>query len=135
MRERETVVLDASVGVKWSRPHETGSDRALSLLASHRDRELQIAVPSHFLTEVVGTAIRHGGVTLGESVWRSLRAADLTVVGLDDTLVTAAFDQCRLLGCSFYDALAPALATLLDATLCSADARAHGGFPGVMLVG
>jgi len=135
MSEGQVVVLDPSVGVKWSKPHEVGSDRALALLASHRDRTIRIVVPSHFLNEVLGTAVRHGGPAFGAAVWQNLQAADLTVVGLDDTLATAVFDQCRLLGCSFYDALAPALATLLGATLCSADARAHASFPGVMLVG
>ena len=131
--EHTTLVLDASAGVKWFKP-EAGADEARALLQAHRQRRARIIVTSQFIHEVVSVAVRHS-VGTGEEVWAALREADLTVVGLDDTLVTAAFDQCRLLGCSFYDALAPALATLLDATLCSADARAHGGFPGVMLVG
>jgi predicted nucleic acid-binding protein len=50
-------------------------------------------------------------------------------------VVREAAVQCELLGCSFYDALAPALAVLLGATLVSADARAHSRFPGVRLIG
>jgi hypothetical protein len=49
-------------------------------------------------------------------------------------VVREAARQCDLLGCSFYDALAPACASLLDATLASADVRAHGAYPGVELV-
>ena len=131
---RSLAVLDASVGVKWIKAHEPGSEEALGLLAAHRDRALHLVVPAHFVAEVVGAAVRHGGPDLGEQVWRSLRAADLTVVSLDDALAGAAFEQCRVLGCSFYDALAPGLAVLLGGTLYSADARAHARFPGVRLV-
>ncbi|MBN2404427.1 MAG: hypothetical protein JXE06_02470, partial [Coriobacteriia bacterium] len=68
-------------------------------------------------------------------VWQSLQSADLTVAGLDDTLAAAAFKQVSRLGCSFYDALAPALAGLLGGTLYSADTRAHERVDGVVLLG
>jgi len=132
--EREIIVLDASVGVKWLKA-EPGSDTARSLLADHRDRRAHIVVPAHFMHELVGVAVRHGGPDLGEQAWETLRLAGLTSVTLDDELASAAFDQCRALGCSFHDALAPALAQLLGAVLHSADAKAHTGFPGVRLVG
>ena len=61
-------------------------------------------------------------------------AAGLTTIGLDDRLAKAAFEQCTLLSCSFYDALAPALADQLGATLYSADVRAHARFAGVQLI-
>jgi predicted nucleic acid-binding protein len=132
--ERELIVLDASVGVKWLKP-EAGSDTARSILANHRDGRVRVVVPAHFMHELVGVAVRHGGPDLGEQVWETLRLAGLTSVTLDDELASAAFDQCRSLGCSFYDALAPAFAQLLGAVLYSADAKAHAGFPGVRLVG
>lgn len=133
MTERRLVVLDASVGVKWFKD-EPGSTDARKLLQDHRDDVAHIVVPALFTHEVVASAVKRG-VGHGESVWRLLRDSELTAVGLDDALVIAALDQCRLLGCSFYDALAPALALLLDATLYSADKRAHGRFPGVVLFG
>lgn len=126
-------VLDSSVGVKWIKP-ESGREAARALLADHGEGRLRIVVASHFLHEVVAVAARHGGVELGGSAWNSLRLAELTVVSLDGTVAGAAFDRCGSLGCSFYDALAPGLADLLDATLYSADARAHSRFPGVVLV-
>ncbi len=135
MSDSRLIVLDASVGVKWLKPPENGASRALALLADHRDRRAHIAVSTHFVTEVVGVAVRHGGSGLGEDAWRLLRAADLTVISLDDDVAAEAFEQCRFLGCSFYDALAPALAVLLGATLYSADKRAHGRFPGVVVLG
>ncbi|MDO9108862.1 MAG: type II toxin-antitoxin system VapC family toxin [Coriobacteriia bacterium] len=134
MSERELVVLDSSVGVKWIKP-EVGRDQAMQLLADHRDARIRIVVPSHFIHEVVSVAVRRGGPELGGQVWELLAALDLTVVGLDATVAHSAFDQCRLLGCSFYDALAPALAERIGATLWSADVGAHAGFEGVQVVG
>lgn len=109
MSECPIVVLDSSVGVKWLKP-ELGSAEAFALLDDHRDRRIRIVVPSFFVHEVTSVAVRHGGVDFGERAWLSLRNADLTVVALDDSLAAAALAQCRELGCTFYDALAPALA-------------------------
>jgi len=134
MSERELVVLDSSAGVKWFKP-ESGREQARELLERHREGACRIVVSSLFNYELVGVAARHGGVGLAGRVWSALRGADLTVVGMDDTVARAAFEQCGSLGCTFYDALAPALAALLGATLYSADARAHGGFEGVRLLG
>jgi predicted nucleic acid-binding protein len=133
MADAPLLVLDSSVGVKWIKP-EAGRDEALTLLKGHRDGVARIVVATHFLHEVVAVAVRRGGPALGRRVWTSLAAAQLTAIGLDDRLAEAAFVQCGLLGCSFYDALAPALAEQLGATLCSADARAHGRFEGVRLI-
>ena len=131
--ERTLLVLDASVGVKWFKA-EAGSDDARQVLARHNARQVHVVVPLQFMLEVVAVASRHS-VARGREVWALLRDADLTVVGLDDALAEAALEQCGLLGCCFYDALAPGLATLLGAPLCSADAKAHSRFPGVQLLG
>jgi predicted nucleic acid-binding protein len=131
--ESRLVVLDSSVGVKWIKP-EQGRDAALSLLRQHRDGTLRLVVAAHFLHEVVAVAVRRGGPSLGRETWASLAAAELTTIGLDTRLAEAAFEQCELLGCTFYDALGPALAEQLGATLYSADARAHAGFAGVQLI-
>ena len=133
MSERSLVVLDSSVGVKWIKP-EQGRDAALSLLRQHGDGTLRLVVAAHFLLEVVAVAVRRGGPPFGRATWGGLSAAGLTTIGLDDRLAAAAFEQCELLGCSFYDALAPALAEQLGATLYSADARAHARFDGVQLI-
>jgi predicted nucleic acid-binding protein len=129
----DIAVLDSSVGVKWLK-HESGSDIALGLLAQHRDCTMRIVVASHFIHELVGTAVRHGGVDFGQETWAHIEEASLTVVGLDDSLAQAAFQQCRRLRCSFYDALAPALAEQLGGTLFSADQRAHGRFANAVLL-
>ncbi len=133
MSDAPIFVLDSSVGVKWIKP-EAGRDAAIELLEAHQDGRARIVVAAHFLHEVVGVAVRRGGPSLGRAAWGSLAAARLTAVGLDDRLATSAFEQCDHLGCSFYDALAPALADELGAVLFSADARAHARFEGVRLL-
>lgn len=127
-------VLDASVGVKWFR-REGGTDEAHDLLARHGRGELAIVVASHFLHEVLSVALRERGAGTLADVWASLRDARLGVVHLDDELVAEASRRCRALRCTFYDALAPALATLLGGTLYSGDRRAHGAFSGVRIIG
>lgn len=133
MSEPRIVVLDASVGVKWFKS-EPGNIPARDLLAGHNQGHFRIVVPALFMAEVVAVATRHDP-QLGREVWSLLRDADLTVLSLDDAVAEAAFAQCRVLGCDFYDALAPALATILDATLYSADRKAHARYPGVVLLG
>ena len=56
------------------------------------------------------------------------------VVEVGATLVSDVLEVRGELGCSFYDAVAPALARELNARLCSADVRAHAGWPDVMLL-
>jgi predicted nucleic acid-binding protein len=131
---RARVVLDASVGGKWIRA-ESGSPEARDLLLAHGRGELDITVSSHFCYEYLSVARREGGSAGATEAWRYFRDAEITVVELDDALVAAAVEASATLGCSFYDAVAPALARLLDAPLYSADRRAHGRVPGVVLLG
>lgn len=133
MSSAEMVVLDSSVGVKWLK-QEDGREAALDLLRAHRDGAVQIFVAEHFMHEVVGVAVRHGGPALGRRAWRNLTLAGLSRIGLDDRLATCALAQCEELGCTFYDALAPAIAAELRATLWSADPRAHQRYEGVRLI-
>ena len=128
-----TFVLDASAGVKWFRP-EAGQDRALELLERAEAGEIRIAVPTHFLHEVLSVVRRERGPGWVVSAWERLMETGIDVVPLTEEVVVEAAEQCAALGCSFYDALAPACATLLGATLASADARAHGSYPGVLLI-
>jgi predicted nucleic acid-binding protein len=131
--ERETLALDASVGVKWFR-REAGSDLAQDLLARQTRGEIVLVAPADFVTEVVSVVRREFGPASVVAAWRGI-AASVGVVPLDDELVREAAAQCVALGCTFYDSLAPAVAARFGATLVSADARAHGDFPGVLLIG
>lgn len=129
----EVLVLDASVGVKWFK-HEFGDDVALEMLRSAALGDITIAVPTHFMHEVLSFVRRHFSNADIVPAWEDMRQAGITVVPLTDEVVREAARQCSALGCAFYDALAPACATLLSATLVSADVKAHGGYPGVRLI-
>ena len=61
--------------------------------------------------------------------------SELHVHALSPELVGEAARQCALLGCTFYDALAPALAVLIGGELISADRCAHGAFEHVRILG
>jgi predicted nucleic acid-binding protein len=129
-----TIVLDSSVGVKWLRD-EPGSAQARDLLVAHGRGQTVIVVPSLFVYELFGVASRElAGDELGE-LWERFLTWRIRVREMDATLMPAAIDAQRRLGCSLYDAFAPAVAEQTDATLYSADERAHGRWPGVVLVG
>jgi predicted nucleic acid-binding protein len=131
---RRTVVLDASVGVKWF-VAEAGSDRAYGLLEQCADGEIDMVVPVHFVHEVLAVVRRDFGPEGIVPAWEHMKGAGLQVVALTDDVVGEAAKQCEELACALYDALAPAVAALLGATLVSADAKAHRGVHGVELMG
>ena len=128
------IVLDASVGVKWFR-NEPGSAEAVELLRSHGRGEIELVVPSLFVYEVVAVAMRTMSAANASIFWERFVSWRVSVVEIGAPLVKEALLVREQLGCSFYDALAPALAVYLDARLCSADRRAHGEWPDVMLLG
>lgn len=134
MADARAVVLDASVGVKWFKP-ERGSEAALDVLTEALEGRVSLTAAVHFAHEVLSVVRRHYTPADVVSAWERLADAGVTLVPLTGDVVAEAAAQCEALGCSFYDALAPALASLLDATLVSADASAHGGYPGVRLIG
>lgn len=134
MSRPKVLVLDASVGVKWFK-HEYGDEAALEMLRSTAADDLTIVVPTHFVHEVLSFVLCHFSDADIVPAWEQLVESGITVIPLTDEVVREAALQCSALGCAFYDALAPACAALLGATLVSADARAHRRYPGVRLIG
>jgi len=128
------VVLDASVGVKWFRD-EDGSSEANLLLAAHREGSIDLHVSEHFVVETLSVINRSFGPSAVIPAEDALMMAEIAVHPLTPEVVGEAARQCALLGCTFYDALAPALAILLGAEFWSADRRAHGAVPDVHLIG
>ncbi|MDZ4063956.1 MAG: type II toxin-antitoxin system VapC family toxin [Coriobacteriia bacterium] len=133
MSERPVYALDTSVGVKWFKP-ETGQDAALTLLARAACGEILLVAPAHFAHEVLSVVRRHYTPSDVVPAWERLQASGLALLPLTDEVVAEAARQCDLLGCSFYDALSPACASLLGGTLATADSRAHGEYPDVLFV-
>jgi len=127
------IVLDASVGVKWFKP-EDGSRQALALLDGAIAGEILLAAPTHFAHEVLSVVRRNYSADDVMPAWRLMEASGVSIIPLTTEVIAEAAAQCDALRCSFYDSLAPACAALLGATLASADAHAHGGFPDVLLI-
>lgn len=132
-RELPQYVLDSSVGVKWFKP-EAGQAPALALLERASRDEIELVAPVHFAHEVLSVVRRHYTSADVVPAWERMSAVGMQLIPLTDEVIAEAARQCDLLGCSFYDSLAPACASLLDATLASADERAHGAYPGVEIV-
>jgi predicted nucleic acid-binding protein len=133
--EREFLVLDASVGVKWFRD-ERGTEDALTILHAAASGLARVAAPTHFAHELLAVVERRGRAPRRVvEAWSVIVDSGIEIIPLADEVVREASLQCDALGCTFYDALAPAIASLLDATLVSADARAHGDYLGVRLIG
>lgn len=130
----DVLVLDASVGVKWFKD-EAGSGEARALIARLGEGTIQLVVPAVFPFEVLDVARRLYGIRDAARVWRDLSAAGLLVAGSDEALLTASLEVAADLGCTLYDAAAPALAARLDCPLVSADRRAHGRIQDVQLIG
>ncbi|MGB4592152.1 MAG: type II toxin-antitoxin system VapC family toxin [Coriobacteriia bacterium] len=130
----ELVVLDASVGVKWFSP-EDGHEQAIDILASAAAGGVRIVVPDLFVYEVVRTVRRKAGPAHAREVVRFFALSGIISVPPGERVLAAALEHADSLGCDVYDACAPAIASLLDATLYSADRKAHSQYPGVVLVG
>jgi len=128
------VVLDASVGVKWFRD-EVGSAQAHAILREHADGLIALHAAEHFTVETLAVVNRLFGPAAIIPAWDAIMLVDVETHPLTSELVGEAARQCALLGCTFYDALAPALAVLLGGELVSADMRAHGAFERVRILG
>jgi predicted nucleic acid-binding protein len=126
-------VLDASVAIKWFRD-EPGSVEARKILRAHGAGDLTIVVPSLFVYEFLGVATRLLKQEESRELWRRFLGWRLQVREVGQSLMGDALGIRELYGCSFYDAVAPALAGQLGAPLYSADRRAHGAVPGVVLL-
>lgn len=133
MSDAAVYVLDASLGVKWFKP-EAGRAEALALLERASSGEVRLVAPVHFAHEVLSVVRRHYAPVDVPDAWRRLQQAGVTLLPLSDEVVEEAARQCESLKCSFYDALAPACASLLSGTLATADRKAHGGYSRLYLV-
>jgi predicted nucleic acid-binding protein len=135
MSERSpVVVVDASVLVKLFRD-EPGTEAAVELMRHHGEGKARVVAPMLCAQEATAVAVRLGGVQAGRTAWAGLRDMQVPIIEFDDVLADATFAACETYGCTFYDGVAPALADLIGATLWSADGRAHGRVPGVVLLG
>ena len=124
-----TLVLDASVAVKWAIPsaREPLTDESLRLLKRYVDREVEFIVPDVFWAEVgnvlwKGTRQRRWRQDAAEAVAADMKARDFSTVSsvlLLPEALRIAFAHDR----SVYDCLYVALAVQAKTDLITADER------------
>ena len=127
-----TLVFDASAATKWFEADEVSADESLGYLM---DEDSRVWIPDNCAHEVVNGVFRRVDAVSAARAWTWMREAGVTIACADESLVVEALLVAEQLGCDYYDALAPALARMLDGTLISADRRAHATFPDVVLLG
>lgn len=121
-------MVDASVAVKWFKPHgEQHLEQALDLLAGHRNGALTLAAPSHLRLEVINALWSKSidATQLGE-VARDLDDLDLLWFEIDRDLTEHAARIAAETRLTAYDAAYAALALRLDTELVTCDAKLLG---------
>jgi predicted nucleic acid-binding protein len=121
--ETRIIVIDSSVAVKWYKTDdESAVAAASSLLEEHQARRATLAVPGHFVAEVLN-ALRYSHLALDyvHAAAGALDEIDLVTVPLTRRLTEPAVALARTHHLTINDALFPALAMLLDAELVTAD--------------
>lgn len=117
------VVVDSSVAFKWFSPDgESCVDEALALLEGLRSGDLTLIVPTHLSAEVLN-GLRYSGLDPSSVSDAATALADLglVVVPLAPPLTDLGVEYAFAHQLTVHDALFPALATLLDAELITAD--------------
>jgi predicted nucleic acid-binding protein len=120
-----TVVVDASVVVKWVFPNrraEADIDEALALLRAIRDGGVTVVQPPHWLAEVAAVVTRLDATVAGEVV-ALLHAMEFPVAD-EPEVYRMACELGGTLGQHVFDTLYHAVAlTRTEATLVTADKR------------
>ena len=139
-----TVVVDASVAVKWHLLDEDYVAESARLLTEFARGETELIAPAHINYEVassvtVATTGRSPRLSLeqGRDAINEFLALGIRTVP-DPELVMSAYELAHRHGCAFYDALYLALAEQLQLDLVVADHRLYqrvGQLPGVIWIG
>jgi len=119
------LVVDASVAVKWFKPHgEQHLEQALELLVGHRNGDVTLAAPSLMRLEVINAlwSRRIDAGRLGQ-VARDLDDFELLWFEIDRGLTEVSARIAAEARLTVYDAAYAALAVRLDAELVTCDAE------------
>ena len=121
-----TVILDASVAIKWCLADES-DPAANALLDGHRQGQIEMAVPDLFLPEMASAlvrAVRRGRLDAKEldDAFTLLQGLDLEILGTD-ALVPTVCREALATGCTTYDLFYVLLAQARNDVLVTADER------------
>lgn len=125
-RPTKTLVIDASVTIKWFVP-EVGGDKALKLRNEHVDGSLVLQAPDLLVWEVANALRYHPEITdeqLAENL-QSLIDIDIDLISPTPTLLNLTVRRARELDITSYDASYLALAELASTQLITADKELH----------
>ena len=123
---RQTLVLDASVGVKWfSGKDEDSLPQALTIRNRHVSGDIQILVPDLFFYEVANALVYKKHIPIGEiqSALRSLFSIELYAVAMNAELMGISAEMARQFKITIYDACYAALARSESIPLVTANPR------------
>jgi len=123
---RQTLVLDASVGVKWfSGKDEDSLPQALAIRNRHVSGDIQILVPDLFFYEVANALVYKKHIPIGEiqSALSSLFSIDLDAVAMNAELMVIAAELARKLKITIYDACYAAVSRINNIPLVTANPR------------
>lgn len=126
---RQTLVLDASVGVKWfSAKDEDGLSQALTMRDQHVAGDILIVVPDLFYYEVANALAHKKSIPTKEiqSALSDLFALGLKTVAVGAALLTASITLSRQFGITIYDSCYIALAQESASPLVTANPRHQG---------
>jgi predicted nucleic acid-binding protein len=126
---RQTLVLDASVGVKWFSPKdEIALRQALAIRDAHIAEQTLVIVPDLFYYEVTNAIIhkKFFSTDTVQSVVSALFALDLQTTNIDAKLLADSVKISRQFNITIYDSCYVALARSHNCPLVTANPRHQG---------
>lgn len=123
---RQTLVLDASVGVKWfSDKGETALRQALSIRDAHIAQEAMVVVPDFFHYEVSNAIIHKKSIptSAAQSAVVALFALGLRTISIDTNILASSVKIARQFNITVYDACYMAVALRFNCPLVTANPR------------
>jgi predicted nucleic acid-binding protein len=121
---RQTLVLDASVGVKWfSDKGESSLVNALAIREAHSDENILIVVPDFFYYEVANAIVQKKFIPADavQSVVAAMFALRLRTAPVDADLLVNAVNISRQFNITVYDSCYIAVAQSLNCPLITAN--------------
>jgi len=134
---RQTLVLDASVGVKWfSDIGEAYVPQARAILTAHASGNISVAVPDIFFHEISNALVnkRMLSMSLIEDSITSLFDLRLSVLPVSKERLRAAVQIARQAGITEYDACYAAVAIENRCPLVTANPRHQGQTLGCQVI-
>lgn len=126
---RQTLVVDASIGVKWfSAVSEAYVAQARALLLGHSREELHLVVPELFFHEVANALVHKTAISEERLLWAMARLSSLNLelFSVNEERLRAAVQLARKAAITEYDAYYAVAAKENGCPLVTANPRHQG---------